>query len=209
VIGQLPHKQEEGAVVVAIGSMIAREQRAIYVRLTPIHIAESSQITLTATLSGTINDDTIAQASSSAQLQVATPELAAQAPINGEIEYEAVLVDIAYVRSEAQRLNRERNYAQAQAYVLHMQARSDVFARYPIYTELAAEMHNHIDDWRAKRSESLNSMSRRSSIKDLYYLREQLAELLRRGIDGTEVTMLRENIAMLERKFNRHNDDQQ
>jgi hypothetical protein len=52
-------------------------------------------------------------------------------------------------------------------------------------------------------------MSRRSSIKDLYYLREQLAELLRRGIDGTEVTMLRENIAMLERKFNRHNDDQQ
>ena len=209
VIGQLPHKQEDGAVEVTIGGMIAREQRTIYVRLTPLNSAESSHITLTATLSGTINNDTTVQTTSSAQLQVATPELAAQAPINGEIEYEAVLVDIAYVRSEAQRLNRERNYAEAHAYVLRMQSRSDVFARYPIYTELANEMRNHIDDWRAKRSESVNSMSRRSSVKDLYYLREQLAELLRRGIDGTEIIMLREKIEMLERKFNRHNDDQQ
>lgn len=209
VIGQLPHTHVDDDIVVTVGSMIAREQRTLYVRLTPLQITAQSEITLSATLSGTTNDDTPAQATSSAQLQVTTPALAAQAPINGAIEYEAVLVDMAYVRSEAQRLNRERNYIAAQAYVLQMQARSDIFTRFPIYSQLADEMHIHIDDWRAKRSESWSGMSKRTSIKDLHYLREQLAELLHRGVDGTEIIMLREKIEMLERKYNQRNGDDQ
>jgi hypothetical protein len=195
-------------IIVSIGSMVAQEQRNVYVRLTPQPDFAHGTSEVIATLSGVTNTDTPMQAHSRSQIQYGDPRSIDAAGINGELEYEAVLVDIAYVRAEAQRINRTQNFQAAAAYVKHMQARSDVFRRHTIYDQLAQEMHHVIDEWRAKRSESLSFMSKRSSVKDLMYLREQLAELLQRGVTGTEVEMLRAKIEMLERYRGRGSDDQ-
>ncbi len=207
VIGQLPHTRMDTHVIITIGSMIATEQRTLFLRLTPIQAAVPSQVTVNATLSGVTNDDTRTTVTASSSIQIAPPYIADQAVINQDIEEQAVHVDIAYVRSEAQLRNRGGHYAAARAYVLQMQARSDVFARNPIYAILANEMQEHIDDWRAKISESTNYMKKRGASRDLMYMREKLAELQARGINDTEVTMLMSQIRMLEERRNRRDDD--
>lgn len=205
VIGQLPHNVTPDGITITIGAMVSREQRNIFIRLTPLAPGETSLLTVAATLQGRRNDETLAQVNCTTDITVAHPTAAAHTPIDGAVEYEAVLVDIAHVRSEAQRLNRTGRMSEASAYVLQMQARSDVFLRYPIYTQLADEMRGRIDDWHSKRSESLNFMSKRGSLKDLLYLKEQLAALLQRGIDNTEVSMLRHQIDILENIINHRN----
>lgn len=207
VIGQLPHTRMDTHVIITLGTMIATEQRALFLRLTALQAAVPSHVTVTATLSGVTNDDTRATVTCNSLIHIAPPHSADQAVINQEVEEQAVHVDIAYVRSEAQRLNRAGNFAAAQAYVLQMQARSDVFARNPIYAILANEMQEHIDDWRAKISESTNYMKKRGASRDLMYMREKLAELQARGINDTEVTMLMSQIRMLEERSNRRDDE--
>lgn len=205
VIGQLPHTHIGNEIVISIGAMVSLEQRSIYIRLTPQHVTVPSSVALIAELQGQRNDNTSAHARCTTSLQIASTHVAAQAIINREVEYEAVLVDIAHVRSEAQQFNRSGDRNHAHAYVLRMQARSDIFARYDIYAQLAQEMREVIDNLYAKRSESINTLGKRASLKDLILMKERLAELVARGIDNSQVTMLRDQIEILERILNRRN----
>ena len=63
----------------------------------------------------------------------------------------------------------------------------------------ANEMHQVIDNWRAKFSESTMIDSSRMSTKKLSLLREKRAMLMQHGIEGTEISMLNYQIERLER----------
>ena len=112
-----------------------------------------------------------------------------------------MLIDLAWVRSEANRLKRERRYDEASTFVRQMRHRSRIYAQFDIYEQLANEMHQSSSNRDFKNSSQRNFMSSRASIKDLHRLREELAEMKQRGETGTLMLQLERLIAQLEEQL--------
>jgi hypothetical protein len=85
-------------------------------------------------------------------------------PVDTELEQEAMLIDLAWVRSEANRLKRERRYDEASTFVRQMRHRSRIYAKFDIYEQLAGEMQDYSSNEDFKNSSKRNFMSSRASV---------------------------------------------
>jgi len=205
VVGQLPHRNTDTQLVIEIGAMVVLEQRNVYLRFIPVADAALGTRQITASLSGIDSNEKTQTTTCAIDLHIATTDVVNQYPVDTALEQEAMLIDLAWVRGEANRLKRERRYDEASTFVRQMRHRSRIYAKFDIYEELADEMHHHSSNEDFKNSSKRNFMSSRASIKDLHRLREELAEMKQRGETGTLMIQLERLIAQLEEQLRNNN----
>jgi FMN phosphatase YigB (HAD superfamily) len=181
--------------------MVVLEQRNVYLRLIPATDAALGTRHITATMSGVDSNGETLTTTCDIDLHIATADVVAQYPVDTALEQEAMLIDLAWVRGEANRLKREQRYDEASTFVRQMRHRSRIYAKFDIYEELADEMHRHSSNEDFKNSSKRDFMSSRASIKDLPSLRAELAELKQRGEFGTHVIQLELTISYLEKQL--------
>jgi Ca-activated chloride channel homolog len=201
VVGQLPHRRTDSQLIIEVGAMVVLEQRNIYLRLIPQTDAPLGNRHITATMSGLDSNEQAIATTCDVDIHIAPADVVAKYPVDTELEQEAMLIDLAWVRSEANRLKRERRYDEASTFVRQMRHRSRIYAKFDIYEQLAGEMHHYSSNADFKNSSKRNFMSSRASIKDLPRLRAELAELKQRGESGTDVMQLELTIAYLEEQL--------
>lgn len=206
VVGQLPHSQTNNQLVLEVGAMVVLEQRNVYLRLIPVADTALGTRHITATMSGVDSNEKALTTTCDIDLHIATADVVAQYPVDTALEQEAMLIDLAWVRGEANRLKRERRYDEASTFVRQMRHRSRIYAKFDIYEQLADEMHHHSSNEDFKNSSKRDFMSSRASIKDLPRLRAELDEMKQQGEIGTHVTQLELMIAYLEKQL-RKNDN--
>jgi len=205
VVGQLPHSKTNTQLILEVGAMVVLEQRNVYLRFIPMADAALGTRHITASLSGIDSNEKTLTTTCDIDLDIATADVVNQYPVDTALEQEAMLIDLAWVRSEANRLKRERRYDEASAYVRQMRHRSRIYAKFDIYEELADEMHHHSSNEDFKNSSKRDFMSSRASVKDLPRLRAELAEMKQRGEIGTHVIQLELTIAYLEKQLRNNN----
>lgn len=201
VVGQLPHRRTDSQLIIEVGAMVVLEQRNVYLRLIPQTDASLGTRHITATMSGVDSTDQAITTTCDVDLQIAPADVVAKYPVDTELEQEAMLIDLAWVRSEANRLKRDHRNDEASTFVRQMRQRSQIYDRYDIYEQLAGEMHHHSSNADFKNSSKRNFMSSRASIKDLHRLQAELAELKQRGETGSHVLQLELMIAQLEEQL--------
>lgn len=201
VVGQLPHRRDDTQLIIEVGAMVVLEQRNVYLRLIPATDAALGTRHITATMSGVDSNEKMLTTTCDIDLHIATADVVAQYPVDTALEQEAMLIDLAWVRGEANRLKREQRYDEASTFVRQMRHRSRIYAKFDIYEELADEMHRHSSNEDFKNSSKRDFMSSRASIKDLPSLRAELAELKQRGEFGTHVIQLELTISYLEKQL--------
>lgn len=205
VVGQLPHRRTDTQLILEVGAMVVLEQRNVYLRFIPVADAALGTRQITASLSGIDSNEKTQTTTCAIDLHIATTDVVNQYPVDTALEQEAMLIDLAWVRGEANRLKRERRYDEASTFVRQMRHRSRIYAKFDIYEELADEMHHHSSNEDFKNSSKRNFMSSRASIKDLHRLREELAEMKQRGETGTLMIQLERLIAQLEEQLRNNN----
>jgi hypothetical protein len=201
VVGQLPHRRTDSQLIIEVGAMVVLEQRNVYLRLIPQTDASLGTRHITATMSGVDSTDQAITTTCNVDLQIATADVVATYPVDTALEQEAMLIDLAWVRSEANRLKRDHRNDEASTFVRQMRQRSQIYDRYDIYEQLAGEMHHHSSNADFKNSSKRNFMSSRASIKDLHRLQAELEIMKQRGETGTHVIQLELMIAQLEEQL--------
>ncbi len=201
VVGQLPHRRTDSQLIIEVGAMVVLEQRNVYLRLIPQTDASLGTRHITATMSGVDSTDQAITTTYDVDLQIATADVVATYPVDTALEQEAMLIDLAWVRSEANRLKRDHRNDEASTFVRQMRQRSQIYDRYDIYEQLAGEMHHHSSNADFKNSSKRNFMSSRASIKDLHRLQAELEIMKQRGETGTHVMQLELMIAQLEEQL--------
>lgn len=201
VVGQLPHRRTDSQLIIEVGAMVVLEQRNVYLRLIPQTDASLGTRHITATMSGVDSTDQAITTTCDVDLQIATADVVATYPVDTALEQEAMLIDLAWVRSEANRLKRDHRNDEASTFVRQMRQRSQIYDRYDIYEQLAGEMHHHSSNADFKNSSKRNFMSSRASIKDLHRLQAELEIMKQRGETGTHVMQLELMIAQLEEQL--------
>ena len=201
VVGQLPHRRTETQLIIEVGAMVVLEQRNIYLRLIPQPEAALGTRNITTTMSGIDSNEQALATTCDVDIHIALADVVAKYPVDTELEQEAMLIDLAWVRSEANRLKRERRYDEASTFVRQMRHRSRVYARFDIYEQLAGEMQDYSSNADFKNSSKRNFMSSRASIKDLHRLRAELEMMKQHGEVGTHVIQLELLIAQLEEQL--------
>ncbi len=205
VVGQLPHRRDDTQLIIEVGAMVVLEQRNVYLRFIPVADAALGTRHITATMSGIDSNGKTLTTTCDIDLHIATADVVAQYPVDSALEQEAMLIDLAWVRGEANRLKRERRYDEASTFVRQMRHRSRIYAKFDIYEELADEMHHHSSNEDFKNSSKRNFMSSRASAKDLHRLRAELAEMKQRGETGTLMLQLERLITQLEEQLRNNN----
>jgi hypothetical protein len=173
VVGQLPHQRTATQLILEVGVMVVLEQRNVYLRIIPDADAPLGTRHMIATLSGIDSADNMLTNTCDVDLHIASADVVAKYPVDTALEQEAMLIDLAWVRGEANRLKRERRYDEASNFVRQMRHRSRIYAKFDIYDQLASEMHDHSGNEDFKNSSKRNFMSSRASIKDLHRLRAE------------------------------------
>ncbi len=201
VVGQLPHRRTDSQLIIEVGAMVVLEQRNVYLRLIPQTDAPLGTRHITATMSGVDSTDQAITTTCDVDLQIATADVVATYPVDTALEQEAMLIDLAWVRSEANRLKRDHRNDEASTFVRQMRQRSQIYDRYDIYEQLAGEMHHHSSNADFKNSSKRNFMSSRASIKDLHRLQAELEIMKQHGETGTHVMQLELMIAQLEEQL--------
>lgn len=201
VVGQLPHQRTASQLIIEVGAMVTREQRNVYLRLIPEPDAALGVRHITASMSGVDSTDQAVTTTCDVDIHIAPADVVARYPVDTALEQEAMLIDLAVVRSEANRFKREHRYDEASSYVRQMRNRSQTYDRYDIYEELAREMYSPSSNEDFKNSSKRDFMVSRASVKDLPRLQAELAELKQRGEIGTHVMQIERMIAQLEKQL--------
>ena len=201
VVGKLPHQRTDSQLIIEVGAMVVLEQRNVYLRLIPQPDAALGTRHITATMSGIDSNEQAIATTCDVDIHIALAEVVAKYPVDTELEQEAMLIDLAWVRSEANRLKRERRYDEASTFVRQMRHRSRIYAKFDIYEQLAGEMQDYSSNEDFKNSSKRNFMSSRASVKDLYRLQAELDAMKQRGEIGTQMMQLELLIAQLEEQL--------
>lgn len=197
IVGHPPHRIEKGQLVMPLGALIAQEQRTVYVRLSPSVNHATGVVEAQVQLHGSV-DGSDMSAHASYTIHVHHDAAVRQLPADHRIEHEAALIDLAWVRAEASRLNVMRNYQRAREFVLEMHQRSIIYAQFDLYASLAMEMSQLRDDMTRKRSFHSKSLASRFSTKDLAVLHAQYNRLVAEHAPMSEIMEIKQLIDMLE-----------
>lgn len=198
VVGQPPHQITGQRLSIPLGALVNQEQRTIYVRLSPALNQPVGDYTGSVSLHGQLEDGQPTEITSTYHLQVQAEAQVRDIPADRQIEHEAALIDLAWVRAEASRLNAIREYGQASDFVNRMHQRSTIYAQFDIYVNLAQEMGQWRDELTRKRSFHSKNLSSRFSTKDLSVLRAQYDRLVASNAPTSEIMELKQLIDMLE-----------
>jgi hypothetical protein len=198
VVGQPPHQMVGQRITIPLGALVDQEQRTVYVRLITVPNQPVGDYTGAVSLQGQLEDGKPTEVTSTYQLQVRVEAHVRDIPADRHIEHEAALIDLAWVRAEASRLNASRDYRQASDFVTRMHQRSTIYAQFDIYVNLANEMGEWRDELTRKRSFHSKNLSSRFSTKDLSVLRAQYDRLVAENAPTSEILELKQLIDMLE-----------
>jgi hypothetical protein len=198
VVGQPPHQIVGQRISIPLGALVNQEQRTIYVRLSAASMHPVGDYTGSVTLTGHLEDGQATSVSTTYQLQVRAEAQVRDIVSDRQIEHEAALIDLAWVRAEASRLNAMREYGHASDFVNRMHQRSMIYAQFDIYVNLADEMGQWRDELTRKRSFHSKNLSSRFSTKDLSILRAQYDRLVASNAPTSEILELEQLIDMLE-----------
>jgi len=198
VVGQPPHQIAGQRITIPLGVLVNQEQRTIYVRLSPAAHHPVGDYTGMVSLQGQLENGQSTEVTSTYQVHVRAEAQVRDMPAERQIEHEAALIDLAWVRAEASRLNASREYHQASDFVMRMHQRSTIYAQFDIYVNLANEMGQWRDELTRKRSFYSKNLSSRFSTKDLSVLRAQYDRLVASNAPTSEIMELKQLIDMLE-----------
>jgi Mg-chelatase subunit ChlD len=198
VVGQPPHQMSGQRITIPLGALVDQEQRTIYVRLSPVTNHAVGDYTGSVSLHGQLEVGQSTTITSAYQLQLRAEAHVRDIPAERHIEHEAALIDLAWVRAEASRLNASREYRRASDFVATMHQRSTIYAQFDIYVNLANEMGQWRDELTRKRSFHSKNLSSRFSTKDLSVLRAQYDRLVAEHAPTSEILELKQLIDMLE-----------
>jgi Ca-activated chloride channel homolog len=198
VVGHAPHHTEGQRITIPLGALVHEEQRTIYVRLSAPHMHPVGEYAGTVMLQGQLEDGQSTEITSVYQVQMSADVHVRNMPADRQIEHEAALIDLAWVRAEASRLNASRDFGRASDFVMSMHQRSTIYAQFDIYTSLAHEMGQWRDEMTRKRSMHSKNLSSRFSTKDLSILRAQYDRLVASNAPMSEIMELKQLIDMLE-----------
>lgn len=197
IVGQPPHRSEEHRLILPLGALINQEQRTVYVRLTPHMHHAVGMYTADVQLHGIVDGESVVR-TSAYTLHLDSDINVRSLPSDQHIEHAAALIDLAWVRAEASRMNATREFERAQEFVRRMHQRSTIYAQFDIYTSLAHEMGEWRDELTRKRSYHSKNLSNRFSTKDLSVLRAQYDRLVAERAPMSEIMELKQLIDMLE-----------
>lgn len=198
LVGHAPHQVDGARITLPLGALVNAEQRTIYVRLSTTANQPVGDYSGTVTLRGQHENAQSAEASTTYQVEISADTHVRDIPADRQIEHEAALIDLAWVRAEASRLNAARDFGRASDFVMQMHQRSTIYAQFDIYTSLAHEMGQWRDEMTRKRSFHSKNLSSRFSTKDLSILRAQYDRLVAEHAPMSEIMELKQLIDMLE-----------
>lgn len=198
VVGHAPHHADGARITIPLGALVNAEQRTIYLRLNPTVNHPLGEYTGTVTLRGQGEDGQSLETTTNYQVHISADAHVRDLPADRQIEHEAALIDLAWVRAEASRLNASREFGRASDFVTTMHQRSTIYAQFDIYTSLAQEMGQWRDEMTRKRSFHSKNLSSRFSTKDLTILRAQYDRLVASNAPLSEIMELKQLIDMLE-----------
>ena len=199
VVGGIPCHNDGTTLRIDIGSMVSLEQRHIYLRIMPLSLTPRGEQTLAMTFAGVDGQRHPLSVSAAATWTLTGKNEADVYPINTDIEQEAMLIDLAETRAEANRLNQQGRYDEAGVYVRERQLRSTVFEKFSLYERSAVDFERPFDDMTSKKRLARSHMSTRFSTKDLAELQRNLADLVRNGGSAAEIEAAEYMIAVMKR----------
>jgi Ca-activated chloride channel family protein len=201
VLGGMPHTATEQTVTLSIGTMIAHEQRSIYLRLIPADHTVPGSYTITATFTGTDSTGTAQQFEGTLALQLCSVIEAQQHPEDSDISAEAANVDMAYQSALANNYNRMGDYGNARQVMSAAKMRSASLSRHSMsfYDAIETEMMAPRSMATQKRAMAASARGRNMSIKDLAAMEIMLAEYEASGEQGVHVDLLRRQIEQMKR----------
>jgi len=199
VVGGIAHHTEGVTTRIDIGSMVSLEQRHLYLRIVPLSMAAHGAQTLSLRFAGVDSGQQSRSVEATATWTLTDKIEAAKYPIQTDIEQEAMLIDLAHTRTEANRLTQEGRYDDARSYVRDRQMRSTVYEKFSLYERSAMDFERPFNDLISKRRLARTHMSTRFSTKDLAELKKNLADLIRDGGSAAEIEAAEYMIAVMKR----------
>lgn len=199
VVGGMPNHRTESTLRIDIGTMVSLEQRHIYLRFMPLSLTARGEQSVSLAFGGVDSQQQSQSVTATATWTLTTKHAAATYPVNTDIEQEAMLIDLAQTRAEANRLNQLGRYGEAGAYVRERQLRSTVYEKYSLYERSAMDFERPFDDGVSKKRLARSHMSARFSTKDLAELQRNLADLIRSGGSTAEIEAAEYMITVMKR----------